>query len=39
MIPEVLPLVPLVVVLRVNLFASAKQEPRSNCERAQGAFQ
>jgi hypothetical protein len=39
MLPEFLPLVPLMVVLRESHFASAEQERRSNCERAQGAFQ
>jgi hypothetical protein len=39
MFPEFLPLVPLMVVLRESHFASAEQERRSNCERAQGAFQ
>jgi hypothetical protein len=39
MFPEVLPLMPLVVVLRESLFASAEQDRRSNCDRAQGAFQ
>src|SRR5262245_56392595 len=31
MVPEVLPLVVLVVVLRISHLASAEQEPRSNC--------
>jgi hypothetical protein len=39
MISEVLPLAPLVMILRVSLFASAKQERRANCERNHGAFQ
>src|SRR5262245_4288665 len=39
MFPKVLPLMPLVVVLRVSHFASTEQQRRSNCERAQGAFQ
>jgi hypothetical protein len=37
--PEVLPFVPLVMVLRVSHFAGAEQKRRADCERAQDAFQ